>query len=245
MHDKNKIHPTAYIEDSVSIGSDNVIGPYAVIVGNVTIGNGNWIGAHTTIGSPAQFSTEKFELNGEPASGIRIGNWNVFREYCSVHQPSRFQTVVENECYLMAYVNVSHDTTVRERVILSSNVQMGGFVEIGAGANLGLSAILHQFTTVGAYAMVGMGAVLNRDIAPFVKCAGNPVRFLGVNTIGLKRNGFTDDEITEVGEWLTSGKRASSARIELIINRFSERSAETHRPTMPCTERRKAIVNNG
>ncbi len=206
--DFNRIHPTAVVEPSVRIGRGNTIGPYAVITGDVEIGDGNWIGAHVTIGAPAQFSTEKFELNGSGCSGVTIGSRNVIREYCTVHQPSRDRTIIEDDCYLMAYTHVSHDTQLCSRCVLANNVQIGGFSYVGEGANVGLSAVLHQFSTIGAYAMVGMGTILSKDAPPFAKVYGAPPKIAGVNHVGMQRNGFSEDDVRAASA-LLSGDRVS------------------------------------
>src|ERR1700680_447867 len=108
----NRIHPTAVIAATVQLGSENLIGAFTTIEGDVSIGDGNWIGPHVTIGTPAQYTTSKFELTGQVAAGIRIGSRCVWREYTTVHQPSRLETVVEDDCYFMAYCHISHDTRI-------------------------------------------------------------------------------------------------------------------------------------
>ncbi len=225
----NRIHPTAVIEDSVQLGHGNVIGPYAVILGDVSIGDGNWIGPHVTIGSPAQFSTEKFELNGARVSGITIGNRNVIREYSTVHQPSRDRTIIEDDCYLMAYTHVSHDTQICSRAVLANNVQIGGFSFVGDGANVGLSCVLHQFSTIGAYAMVGMGTVVSKDVPPFTKVYGAPPRISGINEIGMKRSGFSSEDIEQARKVLFEADSSSGAACERYFRQFSDRLSATGR----------------
>lgn len=205
-----------------------------MIVGNVRIGDGNWIGAHVTIGTPAQFSTKKFEFTGQPTTTISIGSRNVIREYCTVHFASVERTVIEDNCYLMAYNNVQHDSIIRSGVVLTNNVQMGGFSEIQEYANVGLSSVLHQFSTIGAHAMVGMGSVITKDVPPFSKVFGNPARLAGINTVGMARNGFTDVDITAVRR-LYEGRDWNgtlSDRVRATLEQFKARVETTHRNQM-------------
>lgn len=225
----NEIHPSAIVGNEVRLGNGNTVGPYCVILGDVSIGDSNWFGAHCVIGTPAQFSTQKFELNGSPVSGVSIGSRNVIREFTTIHQPSRDKTVVEDDCYIMAYNHVSHDTVVRSKCTLANNCQIGGFTEIGVGANVGLSTVIHQFSTIGAFAMVGMGAVVRRDVPPFAKVAGDPLAFLGVNEIGLERNGFPPSLAAELKSIYARGELADAGTANEFIAAFLTRNASTGR----------------
>lgn len=228
----NTIHPTAIVAPSAVLGDGNYVGPYTTIEGHVRIGNGNWIGPHVTIGTPAQYTTEKFELNGERRTGgIVIGDRCVFREYTTVHQPSVSQTVVEDDCYLMAYCHVSHDTTLRRNVNLANNTQIAGFTEIQEFANVGLSVAIHQYSTIGAYAMIGMSAVITKDVPPFSKVAGNPPRMRGINSVGMSRAGFDDAVVEAVRAAAAAGtlETVEDERVSAIVRRFAERRSATHR----------------
>jgi len=157
----NEIDPRAHIGSKVVLGKGNRIAAFAYIDGDVVIGDANWIGPHVTIGTPAQYTTSKFELNGEQHGGIRIGSRCVIREYCTVHQPSKFKTIVEDDCYFMAYCHVSHDTVIRRGVAMANNTQIGGFTEIRARRNNGL---LGRFIIVND---VAPGALPVRHELPF------------------------------------------------------------------------------
>ncbi|MDQ6767509.1 MAG: UDP-N-acetylglucosamine acyltransferase [Candidatus Eremiobacteraeota bacterium] len=227
----NKVHPTAYIGASVKLGSGNIVGAFAFIDGDVTIGNGNWIGPHVTIGTPAQYSTGKFEFTGEPAAGIRIGDRNILREYMTVHQPSRNLTIIEDDCYVMAYCHVSHDTRICRGAIITNNAQIGGHSEIQQFAFIGLSCVTHQFSTIGAYAFVGMGSIVAKDVPPFMKAFGNPVRLAGVNTVGLARNGFKPKEIEAIEEAVARRQMPQGVGelIDEVVAKYERRTAETKR----------------
>jgi UDP-N-acetylglucosamine acyltransferase len=196
-----KIEPTAYVGPNVKLGTNVYVGHGTVIEGDVEIGDNNYIGHHCVIGVRAQNSVHRYELDDEKDCGTRvvIGSNNVIREFTTVHRPMELETRIGSHCYLMAYNHVSHDTVLDDRVILSNNCQIGGFTHIHSYANVGLSSIIHQFSTVGAYAMVGMGTVIARDVPPFALVMGNPIRWSGkVNAIGMGRNGVAADEVEKV-----------------------------------------------
>ncbi len=230
----NSIHPTALVAPSVVLGDGNVIGPYTVIEGDVTIGDGNWIGPHVTIGTPAQYTTSKFEFSGQRVTGVRIGSRCVLREYVTVHQPSTYTTVVEDDCYFMAYCHVSHDTVIRRGVNMANNTQIAGFTEIQEFATIGLSTVIHQYSTIGAFAMVGMASVIVKDVPPFSKVAGNPSRLRGINAVGLERNGFAPELVARIAA--AHGRDAlaeiDDARVAALVERFTGRRAATHRPLL-------------
>ena len=193
----NDIHSTAIIGDSVRLGDGNYVGPFTYIFGNVEMGDGNWIGPHVTIGTAAQYHGPRNEWR-TPTLPIRIGNGCTIREYVAVHEPFIGKTIIEDDCYLMAGSQVGHDIVLREKVTLANAVQIGGFSEIGYGAWIGLGATIHQYTTIGAFVMVGMSTVVVKDLPPFTKWAGNPARYLGINEVGLRRNGFSEADIADI-----------------------------------------------
>ncbi len=230
----NRIDPTAFIAPSVRLGTGNAIGAYVIILDDVAIGNDNWIGPHVAIGTPAQFATRKFELTGAATSGIEIGNRCVIREYCTVHQPSEFTTIIDDDCYLMAYCHVSHDTRICKDVCMANNTQVGGFSEIQEGAVIGLSTVIHQYSTVGAFAMVGMASVVSKDVPPFCKAAGNPLRLKGVNKVGVIRNEISNSDLSALTEAYEDFKfpRETSSRVAALIAAFTERNARTGRRSL-------------
>lgn len=233
----NAIHPTAIIDATVALGSGNVVGPYCVFTGDVAIGDGNWFGAHCVIGAPAQFSTRKFEFQPGTASGVSIGSRNVIREFTTVHQPSADRTIVEDDCYIMAYNHISHDTVVRSGATLANNCQIGGFSEIGPAATVGLSAILHQYSTIGAYSMVGMGSVVGRDVPPFAKVAGDPLAFLGLNEVGIARNAIDGGLVERLRTIYAAGRLGEAADLHPAIAAFLLRNASTGRRILGTTRR--------
>jgi UDP-N-acetylglucosamine acyltransferase len=193
----NRIESSAVIEEGVELGDNNYIGHFAVIRKHTRIGNNNFIGNHTVIGELCQHSVNKHELNGfkpedEHKREVIIGSNNVIREFTTVHLPTTTEfTLISDNCYLMAYNHVSHDTILRNNVILANNTQIGGHTIIDEFANIGLSSIIHQRSTIGAFCMVGMGSIITKDIPPFLTVLGSPVKEgKKLNEWGLKRYGF-------------------------------------------------------
>ena len=176
--DGNRIHVTAIINwDQVEIGTGNEIGPYVCI------------------GTDAQHTRE-------PSEGkITIGDNNIFREYTTVHLPTRFtkQTRIDNNCYFMALSHVAHDCVVEDDVIFSNNVILGGHCHIMKGSQFGFNAIVHQYQVVGSYCMLGMGAIIPSKIRiePGNIYAGNPAKYLRINSIGLERRNVSFPELKD------------------------------------------------
>ena len=170
----NKIHPTAIINWSkVILGKNNIIGPYVVI------------------GNHAQHPKKK------SFGRIKIGNNNIFNEYCNIHLPTKLssETFVGNDNYFMNSTTVDHDCTIEDNVVLSSNVILGGNVYIMKGAQLGIKTTIHQNQTIGSYTMIGMNSVItkNKNIIPGYIFYGNTVKKIKKNILGLKRNNINSD----------------------------------------------------
>ncbi|MBV9719559.1 MAG: UDP-N-acetylglucosamine acyltransferase [Candidatus Eremiobacteraeota bacterium] len=224
----NFFHSSAVVGPDVVVGKNNVVGPFAVIVGNVQIGDGNWFGPHTTIGTAAQYATERNEYKETGFLPIRIGSHNTFREYTTVHEPSSTQTLIEDHCYFMSYSHVSHDTIIRSKVTLTNGVQIGGFTEVQYAATVGLLTTIHQFTTIGAFSMVGMSSVVAKDLPPFLKWTGNPARCRGVNSVGLRRHGFSQQLIDAIAAACASNAPLPPEALS-YVEEFRARNAETGR----------------
>jgi UDP-N-acetylglucosamine acyltransferase len=179
----NEIHPTAVVLGS--LGTGNVIGPFCSIGPRVTIGNDNVFSSHCCIGSPGQY-------RGKTSKGsVIIGDDNVFREFSTVHEAMdpELTTRVGNNGYFMANAHIAHDCHIENDVTMANNATLGGGVYLMTGANLGFGATVHQGQVIGSYAMLGMGAIVPKHakIKPGCIYAGNPVRYLRPNAIGLER----------------------------------------------------------
>ncbi|MDT0278397.1 UDP-N-acetylglucosamine acyltransferase [Blastococcus goldschmidtiae] len=209
----NRVHPTAIVGEGVELGTDNVIGPYAVITGPCRIGDRNWIGAHAVIGAAPEIHGHDHGLpwgGGTDDVGVEIGDDSVVREFVTVHRGTRRRTGIGDRCFVMNKAHFGHDAVIEDDVTLAVGVILGGHVEVGAGANLGLAAVLHQRRVVGPGAMVGMSAVVTRDIPPYAKAFGAPARVRGVNEVGMRRRGIDAAVIAAVAEQYASGGDAGA-----------------------------------
>ena len=204
----NRIHPSAIVGPGVELGADNVVGPFAVLMGPCRIGNGNWIGAHVVIGAPPEIRgfDHGAAWDGDlVGSGVEIGDGNTVREYTTVHSGSAHPTRMGSDCFVMNKVYVGHDGTIGDGVTMASSVTLGGHVTVGERANLGLGAIVHQRRVIGPGVMLGMGAVVTRDVPPYAKAFGNPVRVRGVNAVGMTRQGMADEDVAALAHLYSAG----------------------------------------
>jgi len=189
------IGPSAVIDGSVILGDECQVGPSVMITGNTTIGRGNRFFHGASIGNDPQ----DLKFHGEE-SFLEIGSENVFREFCTVHLAAGEgeKTRVGNNNLLMAYVHIAHNCVIHDRVVLANAVNIAGHVEVESFATIGGMVPVHQFVRIGAYSMVGGGSRLPQDVPPYVRVAGNPVEVSGINSIGLKRRGFSDEELLNI-----------------------------------------------
>ena len=213
----NHIHPTAIIDDRVSMGSRNVIGPNVIIIGKVEIGDFNWIGPNVIIGTAPEIRGKQIgkpwagQSGAHNQFGVSIGNSNVIREFSTIHSGSARETVIQHECYLLRNSHVAHDCLVGSQVTMSCNATVGGHAEIAPFANLGMNSAVHQRTKIGAGSMVGMGSIVRNDLAPFALTIGNPARVIGLNERAIDKFGvsflldkkgekFSNEDLVEIPE---------------------------------------------
>jgi UDP-N-acetylglucosamine acyltransferase len=208
-----RIHPSAIISPDADIGADVEIGAFAIVGEGCTIADGSVIaprvtlernvilgpsvkvGIGTILGGPPQ----DLKFAGEETT-VEIGEGTVIREYATVNRGTShsFKTTVGRHCLLMSYVHIAHDCRIGNNVILSNVVQLAGHVTIEDKAIIsGLSAV-HQFARIGRHSFIGGCSRVSKDIPPFLKAVGNPVRLYGLNTIGLQRSGMDDATIREL-----------------------------------------------
>lgn len=207
------IHPLAYVDPKARLGKDVIVEPFAYIAGDVTIGSGTWIGPHATINDGSIIGSEckihagaviggipqDLKFRGEQSTA-EIGDRTTVRECATVNRgtAARGRTIVGSDCLMMAYSHVGHDCIVGDHCILANNVSLAGEVEMGDWAIMGGHCAVHQFCHVGAHVMTGGGTMITKDVPPFVKVGRTPVSYVGVNSIGLRRRGFTTEQITEI-----------------------------------------------
>ena len=190
------IGPFSIIGPRVRIGPRTVVGPHVVINGPTTIGADNRFFQFASIGDAPQ--DKKYQ--GEPTR-LAIGDRNVFRESCTVNRGTTHDkgvTLIGSDNLFMAYAHVAHDCVVGSHTVFANCAALGGHVEIGDWAILGGLTAVHQFTKIGAHAFLAGGAIVTRDVPPYVMVAGNPAAPHAVNSEGLKRRGFTEEQIRNI-----------------------------------------------
>ncbi|MBC9927528.1 MULTISPECIES: DapH/DapD/GlmU-related protein [unclassified Leucobacter] len=192
-----KISRQAYIGPGVVLGERVTIGPGAVLLGPCVIGDDVYIGAGALLGAPPEMTDQPQNAawTGDLAhAGVVIGNGAVIREGAVIHQGSYRATTVGARSWILNRVYLAHDVLVGEDSTVSAGVSIGGHCVIGDRVNIGMNAVVHQRTFVSNGCMVGMGTPLNRDLPPFVKAYGSPVRIHGVNSVGLSRAGVQEEQ---------------------------------------------------
>ena len=190
------IGPFSIIGPGVRIGPRTVVGPHVVINGPTTIGADNRFFQFASIGDAPQ--DKKYQ--GEPTL-LTIGDRNVFRESCTVNRGTTHDkgvTLIGSDNLFMAYAHVAHDCAVGNNTVFANCAALGGHVEIGDWVILGGLTAVHQFTKIGAHAFLAGGAIVTRDVPPYVMVAGNPAAPHSVNSEGLKRRGFTEQQIRNI-----------------------------------------------
>ncbi|MEC7910306.1 MAG: acyl-ACP--UDP-N-acetylglucosamine O-acyltransferase [Pseudomonadota bacterium] len=204
-------HPTALIDPKAKLDEGVDVGPYSVIGPQVSIGSGSVIESHVIVRGPTklgknnhvfQFSTvgdgsPDKKYKGEPTK-LLIGDENVIREGVTIHRGTVQEkgiTRIGDRNLLLAYTHVAHDCEIEDDVVLTNQAALAGAVKVGKGAILGGYAIVHQFCSIGAYSFCAMGSAVNKDIPAYVKVRGNPAKPHGINTVGLKRLGYSSKVI--------------------------------------------------
>ncbi|HEY6482383.1 MAG TPA: acyl-ACP--UDP-N-acetylglucosamine O-acyltransferase [Steroidobacteraceae bacterium] len=186
------------IGPDVEIGPRTIVGPHVVIQGPTRIGADNHFFPFASIGDAPQDKKYK----GEPTR-LEIGDRNVFRESCTVNRGTTHDkgvTRIGNDNLFMAYSHVAHDCLVGDNAVFANCAALGGHVEIGDWVILGGLTAVHQFAKIGAHAFLAGGAIVTRDVPPYVMVAGNPAEPHAVNSEGLKRRGFDEEQIRNVRE---------------------------------------------
>ncbi|MFL5465139.1 MAG: acyl-ACP--UDP-N-acetylglucosamine O-acyltransferase [Gemmatimonadaceae bacterium] len=209
----SRIHPTAIISPDAEIAPDVEIGPFVIIGEGCTIGSGSVIAARATlernvtlgqnvkvgIGTVLGGLPQDLKFAGEETT-VEIGDGTVIREYTTINRGTAqsFKTTVGNNCLLMSYVHLGHDCHIGNNVILSNVVQLAGHVTIEDRAILSGLTAAHQFVRIGRHSFIGGMSRVSKDIPPFLKAVGNPVKLYGLNTVGLQRNGIDEPTIREL-----------------------------------------------
>ena len=207
--------PLAYIHPEAKIASNVVISPFVTIDKNVVIGEGTQIGSNVTIlegarigknckifpGSVISATPQDLKFDGEDST-VEIGDNTVIREFVTINRgtKTRGKATIGENCLLMAYVHVAHDGEIKNNVILVNSVQIAGEVTIDDYAIIGGLTAIHQFVHIGSHVMISGGCLVRKDVPPFIKGAREPLSFVGINSIGLRRRNFTSQKINEIQE---------------------------------------------
>lgn len=242
-------NPLAHIHPDARIGANVNIGPFVFIDKNVEIGEGTTIASNVTIlegtrigrncnifpGAVLGAIPQDLKFRGEESLAV-IGDNTTIREYVTVNRgtSSKGQTTVGSNCLLMAYVHVAHDCVVGDNVILANATQLAGEVEIDDYAILGGGTLVHQFSRIGAHAMIQGGTKVSKDVPPYITAAREPISYAGVNSIGLRRRGYSNEQITliqDVYRILFQSQLNTSNALEKVLS------------TIPDTAERAVIVD--
>ena len=238
------IQPLAYVHPDAKIAQNVVIEPFAIIHQDVEIKEGTWIGSHAVINSGARIgrnckiypgaviagTPQDLKFRGEVTQAI-IGDNTTVREYATISRGTEehWRTEIGSDCLIMAYSHVAHDCRIGNHCILTNNVQMAGHVHMGDWAIIGGSSSVLQFTKIGAHAMISGGSLVRKDVPPFTKAAREPLAYSGINSVGLRRRGYSNEQINEIQEiyryvFLRGLNNAEALnRIELDIPATAER----------------------
>ena len=206
-------HPYTYIDPNAKVASNVKIDPFTVIHGDVTIGEGTWIGSNVTImegtrigkncrifpGAVIGAMPQYLKFNGENTI-VEIGDNTTIREFVTINRGTldRGKTKVGKNCLIMAYCHVAHDCVIGNNCILSNSVQLAGHVVIGDWAVIAGVSAVHQFVHIGQHAFIAGGSLVSKDVPPYIKAVRNPLSYGGVNSVGLKRRGFTLNQINQI-----------------------------------------------
>ncbi len=205
--------PLAYVHPQAKVAKNVVIEPFVNIEKNVEIDEGTWIGSNVTIMEGARIGKnckifpgaviaaipQDLKFDGEETSVI-IGNNTIIREFVTINRGTKAsnKTIIGDNCLLMAYVHIAHDCTIGNNVILANACNLAGHILIDDWAILGGLSAVHQFVHIGMHTMVSGGSMVRKDVPSFVKAGRDPLAFIGVNSIGLRRRGFTNERINAI-----------------------------------------------
>ncbi|TYC11970.1 acyl-ACP--UDP-N-acetylglucosamine O-acyltransferase [Bizionia gelidisalsuginis] len=205
--------PLAYVHPGAKIAKNVVIEPFTTIHNNVVIGDGTWIGSNVTIMEGARIGKNCSIFPGSVISGVPqdlkyddedtltiIGDNVTIRECVTINRGTthKMKTVVGNNCLIMAYCHIAHDCVIGDHCIFSNNTTLAGHITVGDYVVLAGMTAVHQFCSIGNHAFVTGGSLVRKDVPPFVKAGREPLSYVGINSVGLRRRGFTTDKIREI-----------------------------------------------
>jgi UDP-N-acetylglucosamine acyltransferase len=208
------IQPLAYIHPQAKIAENVVIEPFVTIYKDVVIGEGTWIGSNVTImdgarigkncrifpGAVISAQPQDLKYKGE-ASTVTVGDNTIIRECVTLNRGTALDkntTTIGSNCLLMAYVHVAHDCVIGNNVIIANSVQLAGHIEVQDFAFIGGASAVHQFVSIGAHSIISGGSLVRKDVPPYTKAGREPLSYVGINSVGLRRRGFSSEQIYEI-----------------------------------------------
>lgn len=235
--------PLAYVHPGAKIAKNVVIEPFTTIHNNVVIGEGTWIGSNVTIMEGARIGKNVSIFPGAVISAIpqdkkfneedtitEIGDNTTIRECVTINRGTtdKMMTKIGKNCWIMAYCHIAHDCFVGDNCIFSNNSTLAGHIEVGDYVVLAGMAAIQQFCTIGQHAFVTGGSLVRKDIPPYVKAGREPLSFVGINSIGLRRRGFSVEKIREIQDIyrILYQKNYNNSQAASIIEAEMEASSE-------------------
>ncbi|MDF2851790.1 MULTISPECIES: acyl-ACP--UDP-N-acetylglucosamine O-acyltransferase [Sphingobacterium] len=243
------IQPLAYIHPEAKIAKNVVIEPFVTIYKDVVIGEGTWIGSNVTIMDGARIGKNckiypGAVISGEPQdlkfdgeiTTAEIGDNTTIRECVTINRGTkdRYRTVIGKNCLIQAYSHVAHDCEVGDNCVFSNNSTLAGHITVGDYVVLAGMVAVHQFVKIGSHAFVTGGSLVRKDIPPFVKAAREPISYAGINSVGLRRRGFSEEQIAEI---------QNLYRILFVQNRNLAKAIEIIEAEYQATEIRDEILD--
>lgn len=208
-------YPLTNIHPDAKIGSNVIIEPFATVQKNTVIGDGTWIGPNVTImegarigknckifpGAVISGTPQDLKFKGEETTA-EVGDNTTIRECVTLNRGTidKYKTVIGSNCLIMAYAHIGHDCIIGNNCILGNTVQLAGHVVIDDYAIFGGACAVQQFSKVGAHAYIGGGSLVRKDVPPFTKAAREPLAYAGINSVGLRRRGYSSEKINEIQE---------------------------------------------
>jgi len=243
------INSLSYIHPQTKLAKNVVVEPFVTIDKNVEIGEGTWIGSHVSIMEGARIGKnckifpgavisaipQDLKFNGEE-SYVIIGDNVIIREYVTINRGTKqnINTVIGDNTLVMAYVHVAHDCIIGKHCILANVANLAGHIKVDDYAIIGGLSAVHQFVNIGAHCMISGGSLVRKDVPPFTKGAREPMSFVGINSIGLRRRGFTSEKIKEIQDIY---------RIIFLNGYGISKAVSIVEAEMPATPERDEILN--
>jgi UDP-N-acetylglucosamine acyltransferase len=245
----HKAHSLAYIDPQAKLAESVIVEPFSTIHHNVEIGEGTWVGPNVTIfpgarigrnckifpGAVISAIPQDLKFDGEETI-VEIGDNTTIRECVTINRGTvdKHKTAVGSNCFLMAYVHLAHDVVIGNNVIIANGVQVAGHVEIDHNARIGGLSAVHQFVKIGRHVMIEGGSMVSKDVPPFIKAGRYPLSYEGVNSIGLRRNGFDSEKINEIQDIY---------RVLFVHNSNVGKALKQVQASMPASPERDEIIS--